>query len=744
MERSCIFPYPVLPSVILLLLFLISSCGGGSSSGNDLETESQCTDNSSETGFCRTQEPALLEDSPCQEFIPEITIDFPLQDTLIPTDSVTVIGSINEAECVSSIEISGTEASIDSQTNTWHVEIPLSLGINTISANVVGMVNEKKWETNESLTVDYQGEVLVNISAISNDVKEGQILVVAEDINGKCNIYRLNKVTGLADVLSEEAYQAANLCFDNGSFFDNELAVTRDGNRAFTMSTDGHLVEIDLQTGIRSTIANDIGRARLTGFNPESEVYYILQEDSDSTYFLYGVNVNTGKIYQVTNIDNSYPSYDFPKQLEVHAASNRIFIADSNKSEIITIDADAGESSVYTYLTKENGLINEMTLDEINDHLYVVKTNNGSEGITNYYYRLDLTDQTIELVNSVTRKYGESGPIYGAYQDAFYDQNSDCFYSLSVSYGKHKINCTNLNNSNISMVPEPVIGAGVDIYRSGLYFFDRSILKNYVFDAQIGKLVEIDILSGQRTFLFTPSESSDVVLASPHDPQLNNSTNEVIMMSHPGRSISPRIGVDELIGMNILTGERRVISSKNVGLGPEFDAIVGIALNSNGQDLYLVSNINGFNGIMKVDLHSGDRSIIYSHSDPGSLHAISFDDKHNRLLFCDRSGPATFEGKIFSLDIETTQVSVFVDSVDCHELTTDSNNNRLFQSMPWGWLRIRNLDTGEIESSIFHPIINLYSAIQSENRNIIYSYSKEISALVASHTLSGEVIILSR
>lgn len=744
MERRCLLLHWLQPSVVLLFLSFISSCGGGASAGNGLETEKQCTDSSLETTLCSTQESSTVEDSPCQQFTPEITIDFPPKNVLVPTDSVTVIGDINEAECVSSIEISGVKASIDTQTNIWQAKVPLSLGINTISVNVSGVANEKKWKNNESINVDYQGEILVNISAISNDVSEGQILAVAEDINGKCNIYRLNKVTGLADILSEEMNGAENLCFGNGSVFVNKLAVTRDGSRAFTMSTNGHLVEINLQTGIRSIIANDIGRGRLTGFNSESEVYYVLKEESGSVYLLYGVDINTGAINQITNSDNSYPSYSYPKQLEVHAASNKIFIADSNNAEVVIINADTGESSLYASLTKEYGLIEKMVLDEINDYLYIMKTSHSSNGITNHYYRLDITTKTLEPLNSIALTHGDSGPVYTEYQDAFYDYDSDCFYSLSSYSGNHRITCTKLSDAEISIIPEPSVGTGVDIYNPGAYVFDKSNLKNYVYDSHTEKLIETDIQSGKRSFLPAPSENNEVILDSPQNLQLNNSTNEIIMMSYPDYNKRPRNGVDELIGINFLTGDRRVISSENVGSGPELDVIVGAALSSDEQDLYLLSNENGFNGIMKINLYSGDRSIIYSHSDSGSLNTIAFDDIHNRLLFCDKSGPIPYYGKIFSFDIVTGEESVFIESADCSKLTIDLDNNRLLQSMSGGWLRIRNLDTGEIESSIFHPTIDLYSVSQSDNINTIYGYSRKISALVVSHTISNEVVILSR
>jgi hypothetical protein len=158
--------------------------------------------------------------------------------------------------------------------------------------------------------------------------------------------------------------------------------------------------------------------------------------------------------------------------------------------------------------------------------------------------------------------------------------------------------------------------------------------KVYLSNGSTNTLISIGMSSGNRRVI----SSKDQALPG----QAGNYLNNLSLDKRNNRVLGLKWNGDEdrLIAVDLSTGERTVIASKDVGAGEALDSVVDMYLDVNRQMLYLASNINGFNGIAVLDLDTGNRSIISSADGsvgqgpviPGGIGSMTYDSLRNELV----------------------------------------------------------------------------------------------------------------
>lgn len=114
-------------------------------------------------------------------------------------------------------------------------------------------------------------------------------------------------------------------------------------------------------------------------------------------------------------------------------------------------------------------------------------------------------------------------------------------------------------------------------------------------------------------------------------------------------------GTHALLGVDLATGDRRVLSGENVGAGPRLGGVSDTAIDAEGRTLAVTTE-----GLFRIDIESGDREQIElipydgNTPSPGRLDSMVFDETRNIALINDVLNRA-----ILAADLSTGVYRVF-------------------------------------------------------------------------------------
>lgn len=219
----------------------------------------------------------------------------------------------------------------------------------------------------------------------------------------------------------------------------------------------------------------------------------------------------------------------------------------------------------------------------------------------------------------------------------------------------------------LSVIDDDFIG-GFDPYSGNAYAITRSATDAYQIDMETGELHQLKLFNGddftiavyvsQAIFL----ESEIVVLLRDHRSNyslasINLLTGKISEVSGliKGSGMPLSIGIDMkyvsskdkvllsdsnsdlLLGVHMLSGDRKVISSKNLGLGPATEFPGAIILDDEEKSAYLATG--GFIHIVQIDLESGDRKLVSAvETNPNTLASKgAFDRENHRIVFVNKA-----------------------------------------------------------------------------------------------------------
>jgi len=148
---------------------------------------------------------------------------------------------------------------------------------------------------------------------------------------------------------------------------------------------------------------------------------------------------------------------------------------------------------------------------------------------------------------------------------------------------------------------------------------------------QMGTLLAVDLASGDRSIIADGNTGTGPAIIGSNDLVLDSANNRLLLANS-------RSGDQKVLAVDLASGDRTVISSPSVGTGPALALPYDITLDAANNRVFLVDST--LDAIVEVDLASGDRSIFTSTKLPISNAATPFklvlDAANNRILFIDQ------------------------------------------------------------------------------------------------------------
>ena len=162
--------------------------------------------------------------------------------------------------------------------------------------------------------------------------------------------------------------------------------------------------------------------------------------------------------------------------------------------------------------------------------------------------------------------------------------------------------------------------------------WDEGGQRALVIDDGLNALLEIDMKSGTRTVLSGAGIGSGPDLGSPIG---------VAWDARGQRALVVDDALDVLMGIDVESGVRTVLSGGSTGAGPNLDSPTCVAWNVRGQRALVVkANVNSETALIGIDVESGARTVLSSYSNGAGAHldypvGVAWDERGQRALVVD-------------------------------------------------------------------------------------------------------------
>jgi hypothetical protein len=335
-----------------------------------------------------------------------VAIAFPPPTSLTEGSSVVVRGTASSSTgTVSSVSVNGVAATSSDLFATWTATVPLSVGANTLTANVrtsTGQTGSATAAITRGTTADHTPDDVNPFTAPGDmvfDVANNRAFVVNADGNAPA-VYVVNLTTGARTILSNNttpdannpfqlphgiALDAANnrllvadrnaraviavnlttgartILFSDASFYPHALAIDSANNRVIEASSIT-VSAIDLTTGTRTVISDN---TTPDATNPFHDLYGVVLDSAnnrvlvaDVSAAIIAVNLATGArtiLSSNTTPDASNP-FLYPQALVLDSAHNRLLVADSGVNALIAVNLTTGARTVVSNNSAPNGV----------------------------------------------------------------------------------------------------------------------------------------------------------------------------------------------------------------------------------------------------------------------------------------------------------------------------------------------------------------------------------------------------
>lgn len=181
--------------------------------------------------------------------------------------------------------------------------------------------------------------------------------------------------------------------------------------------------------------------------------------------------------------------------------------------------------------------------------------------------------------------------------------------------------------------------------------------------------------------LADPPSRHNLSPVGPADPLIFSQADSIALDSVQNRVIVGDSDLDELIGVDLVTGERSELLSRKIGAGPPLIVPRRLALTAAGDTVYVADDgQNAAEKLFAVDLATGDKRVIGQINEAGvnrSLTGLALDEQNGRAYVSRYDG-----GTVLEVDLDTESVAAITSSGDgllenINDLLLDADNHRL-------------------------------------------------------------------
>jgi hypothetical protein len=663
---------------------------------------------------------------------PRIALTSPRFNSATTSSVFAVRGSTSDVDStVSEVIVNNVQAESDDNFDTWLALLPLGSSIENLVVSAKDSQGNKTVQS-YNVKINKLGSVFSEPTELSLDEQSGQLIITDKSqgtlyksslSNPMPTPIELN-LDGNQHQLKSPQKTILGKSLNNALLIDETVSSRSATNSIYSINTSTGSTVAKAKLGDISGIANVIDIAT----SNNDEILYILSElensrsrgaivthnlnDSttetlitteahshpdatapsnltineigDTLYYLdndalISVEISTSTITTVSRRGGSIELQN-PRDLIIDSTLNKAWISDIDQQAIIEVNMFTGSRRIVSNSTIGDGPLlqspDKLVLDRLNSRILVTDREYG------FVLSVELANGEREYY--INNRYGY-GPDLEEPSDIAIDIENNLAY-VSDNTAK-AIFSINLNNGYREAVSENngQINQGENIQDLAQLSLDTSSQTLWASDKGLGKVLSIDLTSGQRsplTLSYQPGSQvvqkptgisydandhtllvSDIFNDSVQAIELSDSSvhmkgsktlsngnkiDKPISVSH--NSLNDKIyALDALqkaiIEWDLANGTSRVLSKLFTGQGISFSKPIDIQIDSNAMKAY-VSDAD-LNAIFIVDLTSGDRNILSSNSIGSgplfkSVSGIALNTSNNTLLVADPESNAIF------------------------------------------------------------------------------------------------------
>ncbi len=174
--------------------------------------------------------------------------------------------------------------------------------------------------------------------------------------------------------------------------------------------------------------------------------------------------------------------------------------------------------------------------------------------------------------------------------------------------------------------------------------FDATNNRLLVIDWFADELLTVDLATGDRAVLSGATAGTGPALVSPTNFAMDDTNNRALLYD---------AGLSALVAVNLTTGDRSILANDATGVGPSLSASNDLVLDSVNNRVLVANGATGDSKVLAVNLANGDRSVLSSAAvgtgpEALRLRDIALDSANNRAFVIDTTLDA-----VISVDLAT-------------------------------------------------------------------------------------------
>jgi hypothetical protein len=630
---------------------------------------------------------------------PTAKILFPPAAGVTDADNITVTGTAADAGTVTVVRVNGVDATSSDGFASWRAVVPLAPGANDLVVE----------------TGDQAGNMDMNAASASllNQPMYKSPIDLEQDIAGNRLLMADRLTRSLLGLDLADGSREKISGYDDAPSFPRAMTFDAAGNRIIVAGSN-RLHSVDPATGDYSVLSDGSNGMPFFGNDIRSITYddslgagmerILTAEGSEGRIF--AVDLATGdRTVLSVNGDGKGGDFVLPVSIVADPANNRALVADGNfpNLDIIAVDLTTGNRTVVSPNIGTIGLFTDLALDAANERLYAISGNaiveidlqagmtfgdsatlsddmNGAgpdfaglSAITmdTLADRLLAADDVLDAVVAVDPASGDRtivddngfgvGEAFSSIREVELDPETDHAYvydqaakiiRVELDSGARSI-LTDDSDGKDNQLTGVAGGIGIDLENNQLLVATAN-----PFNA-VGRLVGVDLATGDRTEIASPSPAAHEARAVIRDTTANRAITAIFTPNNPRlNQIDLASGVD-----TVFSGS---FGGTTYGGGGDFifSPITGMALDAAGGRVLVMYAFTPSFRLIEVDLASGDRNLLLQAANaPGdnTLGKFGLDTARNRILMVDRRNELVNRPGLVYTDLDDNSHGIFAD-----------------------------------------------------------------------------------
>ncbi|HJL17464.1 MAG TPA: hypothetical protein RMH99_17475 [Sandaracinaceae bacterium LLY-WYZ-13_1] len=553
---------------------------------------------------------------------------FPPGPALTDADAITVRGVVEDPRTIAGITVGGAAATTDDGFATFRAEVSLAAGTNDLTVDVERVGGAV--ETAVAAVRVERRDTVDDTGPLALDAPRGRLLMVDPSAGV---VEAIDRSTGEVTVFSGGGVGSGPaLRAPRG------LAVDAAAGRAWVADAIVDAVfEIDLASGDRTVISDDdTGGGILTFDRPAGLAYdaardrlIVVDEGLDTVL---AVTRATGDRVELTG---GLGVLDRPEDVAV--LGDAAFVVDGGNDSIVEVDLVTGTRAILADDTTGAG-------PDLASPRGIAVAGSGASAVLLVAdgWRDDLFEVDPETGDRSRPREGVVPGLVGA-TDAVADASGDTVWVAGLSPAR--LWTVDRAAGTRSPLPTPGLPAGPAVAEPSDVVADATLGRLYVGDRAGARVVEVTLASGARRVLVAAAASGptfDVVQGLALDAAgdrlfIAGSARDVFAFDRVGGGLSevataggtiatPHLGVawdpgagrvlfpgrgpDALVGYDVASGARAVVSGDGTGTGPAFGSPSAVVVEDGPAPAraFVIENLD--DRLVEVDLATGDRTVV--------------------------------------------------------------------------------------------------------------------------------------